>query len=131
MKNIVIVVMMLSLSGWIARSAEGESKPKPAPAAPAPTSPAPPTAPKSRPNPPLAEGLKQFDLNGDGKLDAQERVAATKARHAEAIKKYDKNGDGTLDAEEAKAMNEARRKEREEAIAKYKAEREKKKEETK
>ena len=122
MKNIAVVILMLGLSGFIAGAAEGEAKPKPAAPAPSPT---------PRPAPALPEGLKQFDTNGDGRLDPQERVAATKARHNEAMKKYDKNGDGTLDADETKAMNEARRKEREEAIAKYKAEREKKKEENK
>lgn len=113
----------------MARGAEGEAKPKPAPA-PAPA-PARATSPTPRTTPVLPEWLKPFDTNGDGKIDPQERIAATKARHAEAMKKYDKNGNGTLDPDETKAMNEARVKEREEAIAKYRAEREKKKEEGK
>ncbi len=111
MKSIALVALSLGLGTLIVGAAEGDTKPRPAPAIP--------------------EWAKQYDKNGDGKLDAAERQEAMKARREEMMKKYDKNGDGKLDAEETKAMNDARRKEREEAIAKRKGEVEPKKEEKK
>ena len=58
--------------------------------------------------------LKQFDKNGDGKLDDAERAQADKAieqfrdraekRRAEILKRFDKDGDGELnEAERAEA----------------------------
>jgi hypothetical protein len=102
MKSIAIVALTLGLGAFVAGAADGEAKPKQ--------------------GPPIPEWAKQFDKNGDGKLDQEERNAATKARRDEMLKKYDKNGDGKLDPDEQKAMNEERRKE----AATRKAEREKK-----
>ena len=90
MKSIAIVVLALGLGAFVAGAADGEDKPK---------------------GPKLSDWAKQFDKNGDGKLDQEERAAATKARRDEMLKKYDKNGDGKLDPEEQKAMNEQRRQE--------------------
>src|SRR3954468_18790816 len=72
---------------------------------------------------PLPEWARQFDKNGDGKLDDSEREAAKAAYlakkgaenkggdggakmeqyRAEMLKKYDTNGDGKLDEEEKQA----------------------------
>jgi Ca2+-binding EF-hand superfamily protein len=63
---------------------------------------------------PLGEFLKQFDKNGDGKLDETEREAAKAAYLArkgehdgkyreEMLKKFDTNGDGKIDENEKKA----------------------------
>ncbi len=61
-----------------------------------------------------ADALKQFDKDGDGKLNEVERKAMMDARMAmgEKLRKgrekqFDKDGDGTLNAEERKAMVEA------------------------
>jgi Ca2+-binding EF-hand superfamily protein len=60
-----------------------------------------------------AEALKQFDKNGDGKLDDTERAAMMEARKAQMEKmrqarekEFDKNGDGKLDDTERAAMME-------------------------
>src|SRR5690349_16177413 len=111
MKSIALVIITLGLGAFVVGAAEGEAKP--------------------RQSPPIPEWAKQFDKNGDGKLDPQEREAAMKSRREEMMKKYDKNSDGKLDPDEQKAMNEERRKEREEALAKRKAEADKKKDEKK
>lgn len=47
--------------------------------------------------------LEKYDVNKDGKLDAEEVTAYQKdkpLRKAEKLKKYDKNGDGKIDDEE-------------------------------
>ncbi len=58
--------------------------------------------------------LAEFDTDGDGTLNEEERAAAKaahgermKARKAEMLEKFDKDGDGELNEEEKKAMNEA------------------------
>ncbi len=56
--------------------------------------------------PPEGAQLKQFDLDGDGKLTRDELV---RALHIE-FDKWDKDKDGVLSTEEARALNDARRK---------------------
>lgn len=55
--------------------------------------------------------LKEFDKNGDGKLDDAERKnmreMLQKRRQEARLKRFDKNGDGKLDDEELKAAREA------------------------
>lgn len=66
------------------------------------------------------EMMKQFDKNGDGELDEQEREAMRAAMAArggrgggprlsreEMLKRFDKNGDGELDESERAAMRES------------------------
>ena len=57
--------------------------------------------------------VTQYDSDGDGTLDAAERLAAWRARAEETrrdlIKEYDKNGDGTLDTKERQAVRESLR----------------------
>ncbi len=73
---------------------------------------------KQRPERPMmAEIIKKFDKDGDGKLNEAEREAAKaareemmKAQKAEMLKKFDKDGDGKLNEEEETAMREARKK---------------------
>lgn len=59
--------------------------------------------------------VQKFDANGDGQLDATERVQlrqafkARRAQHkAEKLAKFDANGNGALDPAERKAMNAER-----------------------
>ena len=68
--------------------------------------------------------MKEFDKNGDGRLDPKERAEAVESikekildleqlrlRHAEGvIKKFDKDGDGKLDSKELSAFLEEQRK---------------------
>lgn len=61
-----------------------------------------------------SEAIKQFDKDGDGKLNDQERAAMIEARkamgekmRAAREKEFDKNGDGKLDDTERAAMMEA------------------------
>lgn len=66
-----------------------------------------PPAPASRPALPASERLKQYDTNGNGVLDPEERVALQKQaveRRAELIKQFDKDGDGKLSREEQQAV---------------------------
>jgi Ca2+-binding EF-hand superfamily protein len=56
--------------------------------------------------PPEGAQLKQFDLDGDGKLTRDE---LDRALHAE-FAKWDKDKDGTLNTDEARALNDERRK---------------------
>lgn len=51
----------------------------------------------------LAALVKKLDLNGDGKLDADE-LGKAEAKVKEKLLKKDKNGDGALDADEIKAL---------------------------
>lgn len=58
--------------------------------------------------------IKEFDKDGDGKLNDTEKQLAKdtlKKRHdekrAEMMKKFDKDGDGKLSPEEHKAMRDA------------------------
>src|SRR5262245_52195488 len=108
MKKILILSLGLSLSGLLARAADGDAKPG---------------APRGQ-----SEILKKYDKNGDGKLDEEERAAARKDREQEMLKKYDKNGDGKLDDTERQAMRDEIRKQREEALSRRQAEQKKKEE---
>lgn len=72
--------------------------------------------------------LKEFDKDGDGKLNDDERKAmreAMQARQEEARKKelaeFDKDKDGKLNEEERKAANEAREAKRKALVEKYDA----------
>ena len=51
--------------------------------------------------------IERFDKDKDGKLNAEERAAAGKARKAEILKRFDKDKDGKLNAEERKALVKA------------------------
>ncbi len=71
----------------------------------------------SRPN--IAEIIKKFDTDGDGKLSDEERGAAREARKAEfearraaILEKFDTDGDGKLSPEERKAAIAAARERR-------------------
>ena len=64
----------------------------------------------------LPEILEQYDLNGDGQIDEEERQAAKEARRAareearaERIAEVDTDGDGELSEEEKEAAKQARR----------------------
>ena len=48
--------------------------------------------------------IERFDKDKDGKLNAEERAAASKARKAEILKRFDKDKDGKLNAEERKVL---------------------------
>jgi len=72
--------------------------------------------------------IKEFDKDGDGKLNDEERKAAGEAFQAkreEARKKelaeFDKDKDGKLNDEEQKAANEARETKRKALVEKYDA----------
>ena len=62
-----------------------------------------------------ADAIKEFDKDGDGKLNEEERKAMMEANRArmeefrKARKEFDKDGDGKLNDEERKAMMEANR----------------------
>jgi len=63
-----------------------------------------------------ADAIKEFDKDGDGKLNEEERKAMMAARMAmgenlrkQREKQFDKDGDGQLNDEERKAMMEANR----------------------
>lgn len=67
--------------------------------------------PKRPHGPPPAEVLKEFDKDGDGKLNETEREAMREARKAKfeeerkaMLAKYDADGDGKLSKEERDAM---------------------------
>ncbi|MGN1360047.1 MAG: EF-hand domain-containing protein [Kiritimatiellia bacterium] len=74
-----------------------------------------------KPTPPRRENprlIAEFDKDGDGKLNAEEKAAAQAAmekRRQERIKKFDKDGDGKLNEAERKAMREAMRSSRPQA----------------
>ena len=58
--------------------------------------------------------IKQFDTDGDGKLNEEERAAAKEARSAkmaekkaEILAKYDTDGDGKISKEERQAAKDA------------------------
>jgi len=51
--------------------------------------------------------LEKFDTDKDGKLSDDERAAAKAAHEKEMIAKFDKDGDGKLSEEEKKAAHEA------------------------
>jgi len=56
-----------------------------------------------------ADVLKEFDKDGDGKLNDQERAAMREQMRKNREKEFDKNGDGKLDDAEKAAMDEARK----------------------
>ena len=65
---------------------------------------------------------KRFDVNQDGKLDAQETVAKEAARKEafqRLLGKYDQDGDGKLSEGEKAARRAAMEAKRKEMIAKY------------
>ena len=65
---------------------------------------------------------KRFDVNGDGKLDAQETAAMEAARKDAFTKlqgKYDKDGDGKLSESEKAERRAAMEERRKEMLAKY------------
>jgi len=73
--------------------------------------PAAPTRPARTPRAPTAEQIKEFDKNGDGKLDETEMKAMQDARRAKYeamqkanLEKYDANKNGKLDPEEIAKM---------------------------
>lgn len=72
-----------------------------------------PEGPKGYGGPP-PEIVAKFDLDGDGKLNQEERKAARKAMHEhhrqKMLEKFDTDGDGKLSEEERKAAREARAK---------------------
>lgn len=73
------------------------------------TTPAPVSAVK--PETGTSERLKQFDKNGNGIIDPEERVELQKqatVRRDELIKKYDKDGDGKLSEAERKTLQAER-----------------------
>jgi len=55
------------------------------------------------------EALKEFDKDGDGKLNEQERAAMREQMRKNREKMFDKNGDGKVDETEKAAMMEARK----------------------
>jgi Ca2+-binding EF-hand superfamily protein len=71
----------------------------------------PPPERKGIPIPP--EVVKEFDKDGDGKLNEEERKAARDAREKQMLEKYDADKDGKLSDEERKAAREAMRAEHE------------------
>ncbi len=72
--------------------------------------------PKRPHGPPPAEVLKEFDKDGDGKLNEEERKALQEARKGKmeearkaALQKYDADGDGKLSPDERKKATEERK----------------------
>lgn len=80
---------------------------------PVPTSPTDAAAHKARHHEKM---MRKYDVNGDGKLDANER-AAMQADRAARLKKYDTNGNGRLDPNERAAMHADRKAQRKAAKA--------------
>lgn len=72
-------------------------------------------APKKRPahpeRPIPAEVLKEFDQDGDGKLNDEERAAMRAVREKKKLERYDTDKDGKLSDEEKAAMRASREKE--------------------
>jgi hypothetical protein len=72
-------------------------------------------APKQRPahpeRPISAEVLKEFDQDGDGKLNDQERAAMHAEREKKKLERYDTDKDGKLSDAEKTAMRASREKE--------------------
>jgi Ca2+-binding EF-hand superfamily protein len=62
---------------------------------------------------PSPEVVKEFDKDGDGKLNEEERKAARDAREKQMLEKYDADKDGKLSDEERKTAREAMRAEHE------------------
>jgi hypothetical protein len=82
--------------------------------------------PGNRPTPP--EILKEFDKDGDGKLNDEEAKAAREARQARAeearkkmLEKYDTDKDGKLSEEERKTMRTEMEAKRKALLEKYDA----------
>src|SRR5690606_21535580 len=60
--------------------------------------------PSERPS--RADRIKEFDKDGDGELNEEERTAMREAAQARMLEQYDKDGDGELSDEERAAMRE-------------------------
>lgn len=133
MKTILTLTLslsMLSPLGAIVARAADQAPAKPA----APAVPAPPATPPAAPANPIsaerraemmqkqAEMLKNYDKNGNGKLDQDEIVLMQKVRQDELLKKYDKNGNGKMDDDEREAYRGDMRKQREEMLNKRRGE---------
>ena len=85
--KIVIALLALSASAWVAIAQENHPAPPPGRGGPPPHG--------HRPPPPLMMAL---DLNRDGKIDASEIAQAS-----ELLKKLDRNGDGDLTRDEIRS----------------------------
>ena len=57
---------------------------------------------------PGSDRLAEYDSNGDGTLDREERRAAREAMRTELLAQYDSDGDGHLNEDERSAMREDR-----------------------
>lgn len=136
MKTILTLTLSLSLFsplGAIVTHAADQAPAKPA-TPPAPPAPAAPATPPATPANPIsaerraemmqkqAEMLKNYDKNGNGKLDQEEIVLMQKDRQDELLKKYDKNANGKMDDDEREAYRGDMRKQREEMLNKRRGE---------
>ena len=136
MKTILTLTLSLSLFsplGAIVTRAADQAPAKPA-TPPAPPAPAAPATPPATPANPIsaerraemmqkqAEMLKNYDKNGNGKLDQEEIVLMQKDRQDELLKKYDKNANGKMDDDEREAYRGDMRKQREEMLNKRRGE---------
>ena len=57
----------------------------------------------------LRERIQQYDVDGDGQLNEEERTALREARRAYVLEKFDADGDGELNETERQAKREAKR----------------------
>ncbi|MEM7026900.1 MAG: hypothetical protein AAF410_01605 [Pseudomonadota bacterium] len=53
--------------------------------------------------------VQQYDADGDGQLNEEERTALREARRAYLLDKYDADGDGELNEDERQAKRDAKR----------------------
>lgn len=60
---------------------------------------------KEKPEAPLTDFEKKFDIDGDGKLDEREKSALDAYKEKDFEKKFDIDGDGKLDEKELAALN--------------------------
>ena len=67
------------------------------------------------------ELLKEFDKDGDGKLNAEEAKAAREAAQKKMLEKYDTDKDGKLGDDERKAMRQDIQAKRKALLEKYDA----------
>ena len=133
MKTILTLTLSLSLFsplGAIVTRAADQAPAKPA----VPPVPPVPAVPPAAPSNPIsaerraemmqkqAEMLKNYDKNGNGKLEQEEIVLMQKDRQDELLKKYDKNANGKMDDDEREAYRGDMRKQREEMLNKRRGE---------